>query len=174
MKEMGKFILLVGLACLLGFAVLTSACADEDEYDSKEGLGTVDNPTYKEHCGACHFAYQPALLPSGSWHKILSSLADHNGEEIVIEEESKKIILDYLANGAAEHSSAKRARKIMRSLNGLTPTRITEVPYIRRKHHDVREEVFKRESIGSPANCTACHSTAESGVYEDDFVHIPN
>ena len=174
MRGMGRLGFLIGLSCVLSVSILAIACADEDEYDSKKGFGIVDNLTYKEQCGACHFAYQPALLPSGSWHKILSSLDDHNGEEIVIEEESKKIILDYLANGAAEYSSAKRARKIMRSLDGLTPTRITNVPYIQRKHHEIKEEVFKRESIGSPANCTACHSTAESGVYEDDNVHIPN
>ena len=105
MKAAGRLIFLIGLTFLLGVAVLTSACADEDEYDSKRGLGTVDNPTYKEQCGACHFAYQPALLPSGSWHKILSSLDYHNGEEIVIEEEIRtKILIAKEGGGYIYHS----------------------------------------------------------------------
>jgi hypothetical protein len=36
----------------------------DDHYESK--LKQVNNPTYKEACGACHFVYQLELLPSGS------------------------------------------------------------------------------------------------------------
>jgi len=45
--------------------------------------------------------------------------------------------------------------------------------HIRRKHHELDPAVFKRESIGSLANCTACHITAEKGIYDDDDVKIP-
>ena len=173
MRRLRKLSLLIGLVCLLSGFILVVACADEDEYGSKKSFGHVDNPTYKEQCGACHFAYQPALLPSGSWSKILFGLEDHHGESVAIEEEDIGVIATYLEKNAAEHSPAKRARKIIRSLDGQTPKRITEVPYIRRKHHEIEEEIFKRESIGSLSNCIACHSTAERGVYEDDHVRIP-
>ena len=173
MRGMVRLGFLIGLGCVLSVSILAIACADEDEYDSKKSFGVVDNLTYKEQCGACHFAYQPALLPSGSWFKILSGLEDHNGEEVVIEDENEKIISKYLEENSAEHSSTKRARKIIRSLDGQTPRRITEVPYIRRKHHEIKEDVFKRESIGSRSNCVACHSTAERGSYDDDDAHIP-
>ncbi len=173
MRGMGRLGLLIVLGCVFSVSIVASARADEDEHDSGKGFGIVDNSTYKEQCGACHFSYQPALLPSGSWLKILSDLEDHNGEEVVIEEENKKIISKYLEENSAEHSSTKRARKIIRCLDGQTPNRITEVSYIRRKHHEIEEDVFKRESIGSRSNCTACHSTAERGVYEDDYAHIP-
>ena len=36
----------------------------------KRYITPVNNPTYEEECGACHFPYQPELLPSGSWKKI--------------------------------------------------------------------------------------------------------
>jgi hypothetical protein len=170
---MRKLTLIIGLVCFLSSFILVAACADEDEYGSRKNLGLVDDPIYKEECGACHFAYQPALLPSGSWRKILSSLEDHHGESAAIAEEDIGVIGAYLEKNAAEFSPAKRARKIIRSLDGQTPERITEVPYIRRKHHEIKEEVFKRESIGSRSNCVACHSTAEHGVYEDDYAHIP-
>jgi hypothetical protein len=74
---------------------------------------------------------------------------------------------------AAERSSAKRATKIMRSLGKQTPLRITQIPYIQRKHHKIQPDVLKRSSIGSLSNCIACHRTAERGVYEDDNVVVP-
>jgi hypothetical protein len=136
-------------------------------------LKPVNNPTYEAECGECHFLYQPELLPSGSWIKILDQLDDHFGEEIELDPDSKKIISDYLNSNSAENSSAKRAVKIMRSLGTHVAMRITETPYIREKHHELNPEVFKRESIGSLSNCIACHTTAEKGIYEDDNVQIP-
>ncbi len=32
-------------------------------------VAPVKNALYLEECGACHFAYQPGLLPSRSWKK---------------------------------------------------------------------------------------------------------
>jgi len=61
-----------------------------DHHRRKE-MNPVNNPTYKEECDACHFAYQPELLPSGSWEKILSGLDDHFGEVIELNPELKKI-----------------------------------------------------------------------------------
>ena len=135
-------------------------------------LKPVNNMTYKEECGGCHFAYQPELLPSASW-KILRNLDDHFGESIELDEDSKRVISDYLKSNSAEYSSAKRAVKIMRSLGNQVPLRITDVPYIREKHHEISPNVLKRESIGSLSNCIACHTTAEKGIYEDDHVKIP-
>jgi len=138
-------------------------------------LNPVSNPTYKEQCGACHFAYQPELLPSGSWEKILARLDDHFGEEVDLDLDSKKIIAEYLKANSAEYSSAKRAVKIMRSLRGQTPMRITDVPYIREKHQDddIPADAFTRKSVGSMSNCIACHTTAENGIYDDDHFVIP-
>ena len=51
--------------------------------------------------------------------------------------------------------------------------RITGIPYIREKHHEIPMNVLKRESIGSLSNCIACHTTAEKGIYEEDNVIIP-
>jgi hypothetical protein len=136
-------------------------------------LTPVSNQTFKQECGACHFAYQPELLPSGSWEKILAGLDDHFGQFIELDPESKKVIAQYLKSNAAEYSFAKRAVKIMRSLGGQTPLRITQIPYVIEKHHEIVPEIFKRESIGSLANCSACHTTAEKGIYEDDNVVIP-
>jgi hypothetical protein len=144
-----------------------------DDHHNKRYLKQVNNLNYKEECGACHFVYQPELLPSASWLKIMTNLADHFGESIELDDDSRKAISDYLKSNSAEYSSAKRAVKIMRSLGNQAPLRITDIPYIREKHHEISPNVLKRESIGSLSNCSACHTTAENGIYEDDDVKIP-
>ena len=136
-------------------------------------LTPVNNPTYKEACGVCHFVYQPELLPSASWMKILDQLDDHFGEEIELDHDSRIIITDYLNANGAEKSTAIQAVKIMQSLGSHIIMRITDIPYIREKHHELNPEVLKRESIGSLSNCIACHTKAEEGIYEDDDVNIP-
>ena len=136
-------------------------------------LKKVNHPVYKEFCGDCHFAYQPELLPSASWKRILANLDDHFGEAVEIDDESKRAISDYLTSNGAEKSSAKRAVKIMRSIGTQIPLRITEIKYIKDKHHEIASDILNRESIGSLSNCSACHMTAENGIYDEDNVRIP-
>jgi hypothetical protein len=133
----------------------------------------VNNDTYEQECGACHFAYQPWLLPSGSWEKILEELPSHFGEEIPLDEQTRNTIDQYLTDNAADRVSAKRARKIMKSLRGNTPLRVSEIPYILEKHHELDPAVLGRPSIGSLGNCIACHTSADQGDYDDDNVAIP-
>jgi hypothetical protein len=139
----------------------------------KSDLNPVNHPTYKENCGACHFAYQPGLLPSASWKKILVGTEGHFGESFELDPATKAAVLAYLDQNAAERSIAKRSAKIMKSLGNSAPMRITEIPYIMHKHHDISASVLKRRSIGSLSNCTACHQRAEEGIYDDHDVVIP-
>jgi hypothetical protein len=189
MTRIQKCIVFLGAFLLIANGVSYTALADQERrkerrryqekyrnqsgHHGKEELTPVNNPTYREVCGACHFAYQPELLPSASWQKILDGLEDHFGEAIGLDPDSRKIIAEYVEANAAEHSSAKRAVEIMRCLGTRTPLRITEIPYIQRKHHEVSPKVLKRDSIGSLSNCSACHTTAEKGIYDDDYVVIP-
>ena len=142
--------------------------------DHRSGdLKSVTDPGYKEHCGACHFNYQPELLPSRSWKKILVQLEDHFGQSFELDQESQKAVLGYLEANAAERSTSKRAIKIVKSVGSGTPLRITEVPYIKEKHRKVSATVLNRPSIGSLSNCSACHRRAQEGDYDDDYVVIP-
>lgn len=192
---MRKFVwhTVLALALLLGCAAFYGLCSDDDRHGrrhryrggSHEGVDEkhhakkayhlipVTNQTYKEACGACHFTYQPGLLPTGSWAKILSNLRDHFGETVEIDAASKAVIEKYLIENAAEKNQWKRSRKIVRCLKGETPLRITEIPYVRRKHRKIPPDVFSRKSVGSLGNCSACHRTADQGIYEDDIVSIP-
>jgi len=181
------------ISLLLTLSLILDAFADDDHYrkrqryrggsqkvddnndghDRDEYLKPVTNQAYREACAECHLAYQPELLPSASWLKILNQLDDHFGEEVEVDPDKIKPISDYLKTNAAETSSSKPSKKIMRSLGNQVPMRITVIPYIHRAHRELDPALFTRESIGSMANCAACHLTAENGIYNDDDVEIP-
>jgi hypothetical protein len=77
-------------------------------------------------------------------------------------------------NNSAESNTSEISKKILASVGTNKPTKITDIPYIRKKHDEIFPDVFKRKTIGSRANCIACHTRAKDGNYEDDFVKIPN
>jgi len=133
----------------------------------------IKNTVYQDTCGECHFAYQPDLMPAPSWTALMKSLDDHFGETITLDDDSIKTIADYLNTNSAENSRIKRGAKIIKSLKNKIPMRITETPYLLHEHHEISPNVFNRESIKSFANCVACHTTAEDGIYDDDNVKIP-
>lgn len=193
MRKLFRYAVFITLLLATTFALFVGLCADDERHgkphrdrgESYEGvdgkhdsnsevhLKPTTNQTYKEACGACHLAYQPGLLPSSSWVKLLSNLKNHFGDTVDVDSGSKEVIAKYLMDNAADHSQAKRSLKIVRSLKEETPSRITEIEYIRRKHRDIPSEVFGRKSVGSFSNCLACHKAADQGIYEDGDTVIP-
>ena len=143
------------------------------EHNRSEHRPWVVNETYKENCSGCHFAYPPDLLPASSWKDIVTRLGNHFGESLTLDDASRQEIGKYLKENAADRSGSKKAGKIMRSLGGRSPNRITEIPYIVKEHREIAPEVFKRKSIGSLSNCIACHKMADQGQFDDDQVTIP-
>jgi len=137
----------------------------------------VGNSTWAEECGACHYAYPPGLLPSVAWNKLLTNeaLADHFGENAELDAETLKIIHDYAVENAAETSYSKRSRKIAHATaEGDAPIRITDIKYIKRIHHEIPEKMITgNDKVKSLSQCNACHTQADTGVFDDDTVHIP-
>ena len=146
---------------------------NHEDCDDEDNVIPSLNPNHIEACGSCHWAYPAALLPAGSWEKILAGLEDHFGTIVDLNPESKNAVSDYLKTNAADYSKRKLSLKIIRSLGNQTPLRITEVPYIQKEHHEIKPDVFKRESIGSFSNCLSCHVDAQKGIFDDDHVEIP-
>ena len=138
----------------------------------------VDNAQYKEECGSCHFAYPPGLLPGKSWEKLLNdqALSDHFGENAQLDKDVLANIHDYAMANAADKSYYKRARKIALATEGVeAPLRITEVRYIKRKHHEIPDKMIKgNKDVKSLSYCDACHTQANKGVFDADTVRIPN
>jgi hypothetical protein len=148
--------------------------ADDD--DSKgPGVAPVNNSLYAEECSACHFAYQPGLMPARSWQQLMVNLEDHFGDNAELETEDQKALTDYLVKNAAEFSNHKRSVKIMRSLSGdQTLIRITEIPYIVHKHDELSSKmVAGNPQVKSLSYCEKCHTRADTGSYSEDDINIP-
>ncbi len=144
----------------------------KSEY-SRDYLRAVSNAVYKENCGSCHFAYQPELMPWGGWKKILAESDKHFGESVSLSAEANAEISRYLEANSAESSRSEISVKIMKSLLGKNPARITDIPYIGKKHRKIGADILKRQAVGSLSNCSACHQKAEEGNYDDRYVNIP-
>ncbi len=173
-------------AVLLAAVLLTTSGAAMAEetfwqwlvtFTRQKEVKPVDNKIYADECGSCHYAYPPGLLPGKSWAKLLDekALSDHFGENATLDKDTLKTIYDYAMDNAAEKSWYKRSRKIAVATEDETPIRITEVRYIKRKHHDIPEKMIKgNKDVKSLSYCNACHTQADKGVFDSDTVSIPN
>ncbi|MBI9047355.1 MAG: diheme cytochrome c [Anaerolineaceae bacterium] len=155
---------------------------ESKKHQERQALGSDRIPLSEDAlahinaCGGCHFTYQPFLLPSASWNSLMDNLDDHFGQVVELNADEVKTLRKYLDLNAADHSNNKISRKITKSISGEPVLRISEVPYIVRKHKDddIPANVFQRKSVGSLGNCSACHTKADQGIYDDDYVRIPN
>lgn len=132
------------------------------------------HPGFKSECSSCHMLYHPSLLPERSWKKMMNGLDSHFGENAALDEKTKNEIEKYLVSNSADHTSNRRAQKFLNSIpKNEVPLRFSDSNYFKRKHDEISISTYKRKSIGSAANCIACHSTAEKGIYDEHGVRIP-
>jgi len=134
---------------------------------------------YQEECGSCHMAYPSNFLPSASWNAILQNLENHFGDDATLDPETQHTINQHLTKNNANSSGSRRSRKIIRSMGLTRPntpiTRISEVPYIKEEHEDVKEFLASKNSnIKKLTQCDSCHEDAEQGLFDEDTVNIPN
>lgn len=140
----------------------------------RKDVAAVENKLYEDECGACHFAYQPGLLPERSWRKLMQGLDDHFGDNAELDVDVYNELLDYITQNAADHSKHKRSVKVMRTLkNNAVPLRISEIPYIQHEHDEIPLRAFKLNSGLRLSRCPACHKKAAQGSYDEDEINIP-
>jgi hypothetical protein len=178
------------LATCVGLSLSTLAWGDSDEwyeygheaheagengfYGRTSDVPVITNAVYKTECSACHFAYQPGLLPERSWVKIMATLDDHFGENAELDAATQSEITDYLRGHAADRLPNRFSRSILRSIGQETPLRITETGYFRHKHREVPARmVTGNDKVRSFSNCLACHSMGDKGVFDEESVRIP-
>jgi len=166
---------LISVAVLLAGTMVAARASTDAAPPAAETAPAAKTPseTYRAECGSCHLAYPAGLLPKASWQRLLGRLDDHFGENAELDSELRAKVERWLVDNAAESGGSKRGRKILRSLGGERPLRISQTPYILEKHDDVKSSDFERPSVGSRANCIACHEGAERGDFDDDRVTIP-
>ncbi|WP_206732078.1 diheme cytochrome c [Halarcobacter ebronensis] len=147
------------------------------EYNSKTpGVAPINNSLYINECAACHFAYQPGLLPSNSWKKLMSNLQNHFGTDATLADEDFIAISKYLEQNSAEKSyNYKRSYKIANSMrDDGTIIAISKTPYFVKEHRGIPKKFIEQEEVKGLFNCKACHTTAQKGIYSERDILIPN
>ncbi|MCX7627756.1 MAG: diheme cytochrome c [Methylophilaceae bacterium] len=170
MKKWMQFLILFGSVSAAG----TLLASGGGEGDGGRALPPVSNARWKAECSSCHMAYHPGLLPERSWRRIMAGLDRHFGENAALDAPTAADIEQFLVANSADRQPARRSQRILQSIPpGAAPLRISETPYFRAKHDEISPATFKRKSIGSPANCSACHQGAEKGDFSERLVKIP-
>jgi hypothetical protein len=173
---MGRLIgVVAGIAVFI--SSLSELAADEGRHRGGGGgdVTSATNPGYVKECGSCHMAYQAGLLPARSWRRVMAGLADHFGDNAELSPEEKMAIGEYLERNAADSSRFRRSGKIMSSTGSQeTPLRITETHYIAGKHRKIPARAISgNPKVRSLSRCSACHTRAETGSYNEHEVEIP-
>ncbi|MDH4127971.1 MAG: diheme cytochrome c [Spirochaetota bacterium] len=146
-------------------------------YQSGNNANSNEGKLYQKECSACHFTYQPELLPKRSWKAIMNGLEKHFDADASLEEKEKNDILKYLLENAgdAKYISYKYFRKINKSIySDQTPIRISEISYFIRKHRKIPKKFIVQDEVKSLSHCQKCHITADKGNYSEHSVKIPN
>jgi len=126
-----------------------------------------NNATYEKECGSCHFPYQAGWLPERSWRALMSSLANHFGENAELKVSQRQEVLNYLVANSAERASSMRSHEMLEVIKpGETPTSITKVLYVGGIHGGFLDPNFKgKPQVKTLANCATCHQKAERGWF---------
>ena len=139
-------------------------------------VAPVNNQLYIKECGSCHFAYQPGLLPSNSWNKIISNLENHFNSDASLTADNLVTLSKYLNDNSAEKNMQyKRSNKIVSSLvSGQIPDSISTTPYMIKKHSEIKKDLITQAEVKGLFNCIACHKTADKGIYGEKDINIPH
>jgi len=161
----------VGAVSLLAFSMPSGEARGDGGEDVMPRLA---HKNWQQECASCHIAYSPALLPRASWKKLMTGLDQHFGENASLDPVTQADILRFLELNAADTGTSQLGQRVMRDMDRkAAPLRVTETRWFVRKHDEVPRSAWTRKSVGSAANCAACHRKAEQGVFDDHSVRIP-
>lgn len=150
---------------VLGFSalVLSRAQAGGDHF-----FPPVTHAVVKEECGSCHMAFAPSMLPASSWQRMMGNLKNHFGDDASVDPKLAAEITAYLVANAGDQGGQRYGTKLLRGVAAsAAPQRITELPKWVREHRKVTPQEWASKDVRTKANCTACHTQAERGFYED-------
>ncbi len=145
---------------VLSFVASHAAFADDD----RRGPAVALFPKYKQECGACHVAYPPGMLPADSWRRQLGNLPNHYGTDASLDATTLGELSAWLGANAG---TGRRMRE------APPQDRITLSAWFIRKHDEVPGAAWKQPAVKSASNCTACHTQADQGDFNEHTVRIP-
>ena len=161
---------------LIFLALIINSLLASDNYNTKTDVAPVNNQLYIKECGSCHFPYQPGLLPSNAWNKMMTNLENHFNSDASLNEANLQTLTKYLNDNSAEKNMQyKRSNRIVSSLaKNQIPDSISTTPYMIKKHEDIRKDLITQNEVKGLFNCIACHKTADKGIYGERDINIPN
>ena len=135
-------------------------------------------PTYKQECAACHLAFPPGMLPADSWRRLLNDLPRHFRTDASLDAKTVDELAAWLSAKAiaplAPAFYPERFTDAAKRVREAPPEdRITRSAWFLRKHDEVPAGAWKRPAVKSPANCSACHTQAAEGDFNEHAVRIP-
>jgi hypothetical protein len=145
------------MACILGLG-MSSAYADGTRMPAKV------LPSYTAECTACHTAYPPSMLPAKSWQRIMKGLDQHYGSDASLDAKTVAEIGQWLQTHAGTYKRVSEEPP---------QDRLTKSVWFERKHRKIEPAVWQLPSVKSAANCAACHTGTEQGVFDDDHLKQP-
>ena len=147
-------------AVLVLVGVCARASAEEEHHTPRVPL----LPKYQQECASCHLAYPPGMLPAASWQRLLGSLQHHYGTDASLDAATLKQLSTWL------NANAGSGR---RSGSAPPEDRITRSAWFVHEHGEVTAATWKRPDVKSAANCTACHTQADKGDFNEHSIRIP-
>jgi hypothetical protein len=162
MRLVPRFTTLRDLSVLLLASLFVSQASIADDGSRLAAVTLL--PRYMTECAACHLAYPPGLLPAAAWQRVMSNLPRHYGTDASLDSAAVKELSTWLSANAATS----------RGLRDAPPAdRITRSAWFIRQHDEVPAATWKRPAIKSASNCTACHTGADQGDFNERNVRIP-
>jgi len=132
--------------------------------DDQRGPDLALLPKYKQECAACHVAFPPGMLPADSWRRLLNNLPNHYGTDASQDAATLNQLAAWLSANAGTYKRVREAPP---------EDRVTKSAWFIRKHDEVPAGVWKRPAVKSASNCSACHTQADQGNFDERTVRIP-
>ena len=109
-------------------------------------------------------AYLPGLMGQKNWQSIMSNLDKHFGVDASFDTKTQTEITQWLIKNAATKGKYSALS---------TDNRITKSSWFIREHDEVRPDIWNRVGVKSAANCSACHTDAVNGGFNENNIRIP-
>ena len=140
-------------------AVLTIATASAQAAAATPATAS----TYQEECGSCHTAYPARFLKPADWTTVLGTLDRHYGADATLDATAMGAVARHLGVGAAPaHVSSATALP-----------RITRSGWFVHEHDEISVATFKSPAVRTAANCSACHTGADRGDFDEHSIRMP-
>jgi mono/diheme cytochrome c family protein len=118
---------------------------------------------YLQECAACHAPYPARRLGATAWQRIVDGLPRHFGTDASLDASTTARVRAYLVANASRKAPEETPPDL----------RLTRSAWFVREHREIPAATWQRPAVKSAANCAACHTRSDQGVFDEHDVRIP-